>query len=143
MNGSGRLIIEATDVGEESTLAKMIQMVEDAQAKKAPIQRLVDRVSSWFVPAVILIALINFVAQYFVFHQFENALLYSVAILVIACPCALGLATPAAIMAGTGVAAKHGILIKDAQALELAHQLNVIAFDKTGTLTVGKPKLMS
>ncbi|MFZ9264954.1 MAG: heavy metal translocating P-type ATPase, partial [Polynucleobacter sp.] len=125
------------------TLAKMIRMVEDAQAKKAPIQRLVDQVSSWFVPAVILIALINFVTQYLVFYQFENALLYSVAILVIACPCALGLATPAAIMAGTGVAAKHGILIKDAQALELAHQLNVIAFDKTGTLTVGKPKLMS
>ena len=143
MNGSGRLIIQATDVGEESTLAKMIRMVEDAQAKKAPIQRLVDQVSSWFVPAVIAIALINFATQYLVFHEFENALLYSVAILVIACPCALGLATPAAIMAGTGVAAKHGILIKDAQALELAHQLNVIAFDKTGTLTVGKPKVMS
>lgn len=143
MNGSGRLIIQATDIGEESTLAKMIRMVEDAQAQKAPIQRLVDQVSSWFVPAVIVIALINFATQYLVFHQFENALLYSVAILVIACPCALGLATPAAIMAGTGVAAKHGILIKDAQALELAHQLNVIAFDKTGTLTVGKPRLMS
>ena len=143
MNGSGRLIIQATDIGEESTLAKIIRMVEDAQAKKAPIQRVVDQVSSWFVPAVIAIALINFATQYLVFHQFENALLYSVAILVIACPCALGLATPAAIMAGTGVAAKHGILIKDAQALELAHQLNVIAFDKTGTLTVGKPKLMS
>ncbi len=142
MNGSGRLIIQATDVGEESTLAKMIRMVEDAQAKKAPIQRLVDQVSSWFVPAVIAIAMINFATQYLVFHEFENALLYSVAILVIACPCALGLATPAAIMAGTGVAAKHGILIKDAQALELAHQLNVIAFDKTGTLTVGKPKVM-
>lgn len=143
MNGSGRLIIQATDIGEESTLAKMIRLVEDAQAKKAPIQRLVDQVSSWFVPAVIVIALINFATQYLVFHEFENALLYSVAILVIACPCALGLATPAAIMAGTGVAAKHGILIKDAQALELAHQLNVIAFDKTGTLTVGRPKLMS
>lgn len=142
MNGSGRLIIQATDVGEESTLAKMIRMVEDAQAKKAPIQRLVDQVSSWFVPAVIAIAMINFATQYLVFHEFENALLYSVAILVIACPCALGLATPVAIMAGTGVAAKHGILIKDAQALELAHQLNVIAFDKTGTLTVGKPKVM-
>jgi P-type Cu+ transporter len=141
MNGSGRLIIQATDVGEESTLAKMIRMVEDAQAKKAPIQRLVDQVSSWFVPAVIAIAMINFATQYLVFHEFENALLYSVAILVIACPCALGLATPVAIMAGTGVAAKHGILIKDAQALELAHQLNVIAFDKTGTLTVGKPKV--
>jgi Cu+-exporting ATPase len=143
MNGSGRLIIQATDIGEESTLAKMIRMVEDAQAKKAPIQRLVDQVSSWFVPSVILVALINFGGQYLVFHQFENALLYSVAILVIACPCALGLATPAAIMAGTGVAAKHGILIKDAQALELAHKLNIIAFDKTGTLTLGKPKLMS
>ena len=142
MNGSGRLIIQATDVGEESTLAKMIRMVEDAQVKKAPIQRLVDQVSSWFVPAVIAIAMINFATQYLVFHEFENALLYSVAILVIACPCALGLATPVAIMAGTGVAAKHGILIKDAQALELAHQLNVIAFDKTGTLTVGKPKVM-
>ncbi len=142
MNGSGRLIIQATDVGEESTLAKMIRMVEDAQAKKAPIQRLVDQVSSWFVPAVIAIAMINFATQYLVFHEFENALLYSVAILVFACLCALGLATPVPIMAGTGVAAKHGILIKDAQALELAHQLNVIAFDKTGTLTVGKPKVM-
>ncbi|MEY2706446.1 MAG: hypothetical protein RI905_195 [Pseudomonadota bacterium] len=143
MNGSGRLIIQATGVGEESTLAKMIRMVEDAQAEKAPIQRLVDQVSSWFVPTVIAIALINFAGQYLVFHQFENALLYSVAILVIACPCALGLATPAAIMAGTGVAAKYGILIKDAQALELAHKLNIIAFDKTGTLTVGQPQVMS
>ena len=143
MNGSGRLIIQATDVGEESTLAKMIRMVEDAQAEKAPIQRLVDQVSSWFVPVVIAIALVNFATQYLVFHQFEHALLYSVAILVIACPCALGLATPVAIMAGTGVAAKHGILIKDAQALELAHRLNVIAFDKTGTLTAGKPTVMN
>jgi Cu+-exporting ATPase len=117
-------------------------MVESAQAEKAPIQRLVDQVSDWFVPVVILIALINFIFGLFYFGEFEQSLLHSVAILVIACPCALGLATPAAIMVGTGRAAKLGILIKDAQALELAHRLNVIAFDKTGTLTVGKPQLM-
>ncbi|MEO0047511.1 MAG: hypothetical protein RLZZ410_470 [Pseudomonadota bacterium] len=142
MNGAGRLIIKAISVGEESTLAKMIQMVEDAQAKKAPIQRLVDQVSSWFVPAVIGIAITNFMISYFVLGNFEIALIHSVAILVIACPCALGLATPVAMMAGTGVAAKLGILIKDAQALELAHRLNIIAFDKTGTLTIGQPQLM-
>ena len=142
MNGAGRLIIKAISVGEESTLAKMIQMVEDAQAKKAPIQRLVDQVSAWFVPAVIVIAMANFLISYFVVGNFELALINSVAILVIACPCALGLATPVAIMAGTGVAAKSGILIKDAQALELAHRLTIIAFDKTGTLTIGQPQLM-
>ena len=142
MNGTGRLIIKAISVGEESTLAKMIQMVEDAQAKKAPIQRLVDQVSAWFVPAVIVIAIANFLISYFVVGNFELALINSVAILVIACPCALGLATPVAIMAGTGVAAKSGILIKDAQALELAHGLTIIAFDKTGTLTIGQPQLM-
>jgi len=142
MNGAGRLIVKATSVGEESTLAKLIQMVEDAQAKKAPIQRLVDQVSAWFVPAVIVIAMANFLISYFVVGNFELALINSVAILVIACPCALGLATPVAMMAGTGVAAKSGILIKDAQALELAHRLTIIAFDKTGTLTIGQPQLM-
>lgn len=143
MNGSGRLIIRATGVGEDSTLAKLIQMVENAQAKKAPIQRAVDQISAWFVPVVLGIAFLNFLVHFFVLNQFEHALLYSVAILVIACPCALGLATPVAIMAGTGVAAKLGILIKDAEALELAHKLKVIAFDKTGTLTQGKPKVVS
>ena len=142
MNGSGRLIIRATGVGEESTLAKLIQLVENAQAEKAPIQRTVDQISAWFVPVVLVLALLNFLFHYFVLHQFEHALLYSVAILVIACPCALGLATPVAIMAGTGVAAKYGILIKDAEALELAHKLDIIAFDKTGTLTMGHPQLM-
>ncbi len=143
LNGSGRLVIQAQGVGEESTLAKMIRMVEDAQAEKAPIQRLVDQVSSWFVPTVIVIAILNFLVTYFFFETFETSLIRSVAILVIACPCALGLATPVAIMAGTGVAAKSGILIKDAQALELAHRLTTIAFDKTGTLTIGHPQLMT
>jgi Cu+-exporting ATPase len=117
--------------------------VEDAQAAKAPIQRLVDQVSAIFVPTVLLIALLTLLAWYLTGHSFEMSLIYSVAVLVIACPCALGLATPAAIMTGTGVAAKFGILIKDAQALELAHKVDTIAFDKTGTLTVGQPRLLS
>jgi Cu+-exporting ATPase len=141
LNGSGRLIIQATGVGETSVLAKMIALVENAQAEKAPIQRLVDQVSAWFVPAVVLMAVINFLVHALIFNDAQNALLYSVAILVIACPCALGLATPVAIMAGTGVAAKFGILIKDAEALELAHRINIVAFDKTGTLTMGKPSV--
>ena len=141
LNGSGRLIIQATGIGETSVLAKMIALVENAQAEKAPIQRLVDQVSTWFVPVVVLIAAINFLIHALIFNDSQNALLYSVAILVIACPCALGLATPVAIMAGTGVAAKCGILIKDAQALELAHRINIVAFDKTGTLTMGKPSV--
>jgi Cu+-exporting ATPase len=141
LNGSGRLIIQATGFGETSVLAKMIALVENAQAEKAPIQRLVDQVSAWFVPMVVLIAAINFLIHALILNDSQNALLYSVAILVIACPCALGLATPVAIMAGTGVAAKFGILIKDAQALELAHRINIVAFDKTGTLTLGKPSV--
>ena len=141
LNGSGRLIIQATGIGETSVLAKMIALVENAQAEKAPIQRLVDQVSAWFVPMVVLIAAINFLIHALILNDSQNALLYSVAILVIACPCALGLATPVAIMAGTGVAAKFGILIKDAQALELAHRINIVAFDKTGTLTLGKPSV--
>jgi Cu+-exporting ATPase len=143
MNGSGRLLVKAENVGEESTLAKMIHLVEDAQAQKAPIQRLVDQVSSWFVPVVVVLAAANFLFGTFYLGQFQAAILHSVAILVIACPCALGLATPAAIMAGTGVAAKYGILIKDAQALELAHRLTIVAFDKTGTLTMGHPQVMA
>ena len=141
LNGSGRLIIQATGIGETSVLAKMIALVENAQAEKAPIQRLVDQVSTWFVPVVVLIAAINFLIHALIFNDSQNALLNSVAILVIACPCALGLATPVAIMAGTGVAAKCGILIKDAQALELAHRINIVAFDKTSTLTMGKPSV--
>ncbi len=114
-----------------------------AQAKKAPIQRLVDQVSEVFVPVVIAIALVTLLGWGIGTGQWEVAILNAVAVLVIACPCALGLATPTAIMAGTGVAARHGILIKDAEALEIAHKVRVVAFDKTGTLTAGRPELVA
>jgi Cu+-exporting ATPase len=129
--------------GSETVLAHMIRLVEDAQTVKAPIQRLVDQVAVVFVPVVLVIALATFFGWWFVRGDIEAALIHAVAVLVIACPCALGLATPAAIMAGTGVAAKRGVLIKDVQALELAHKVDTVAFDKTGTLTVGQPRLLS
>ncbi|MBP3979381.1 MAG: heavy metal translocating P-type ATPase [Gammaproteobacteria bacterium] len=141
INGDGRVVMQVSAVGAETVLARIIRLVEDAQAAKAPIQRLVDQVSAVFVPVVLLVALATLLAWLWTGAGFEVAVIHAVAVLVIACPCALGLATPAAIMAGTGVAAKHGILIKDAQALELAHQVDVVAFDKTGTLTVGRPRL--
>lgn len=141
INGEGRVVLRATAVGSESVLAQIIRLVSDAQAGKAPIQRLVDQVSAVFVPVVIGIALLTLGGWLLLHAGWESALIHAVAVLVIACPCALGLATPAAIMAGTGVAAKHGILIQDAQALELAHRLDTVAFDKTGTLTVGRPRL--
>ena len=141
INGDGRVVMQVAAVGSETVLSSIIRLVEDAQAAKAPIQRLVDQVSAVFVPVVLVIALATLLGWWLTGHAFELALIHAVAVLVIACPCALGLATPAAIMAGTGVAAKHGILIKDAQALELAHKVDVVAFDKTGTLTVGQPRL--
>lgn len=141
INGDGRVVMQVAAVGSETVLSSIIRLVEDAQAAKAPIQRLVDQVSAVFVPVVLVIALGTVLGWWLTGHAFELALIHAVAVLVIACPCALGLATPAAIMAGTGVAAKHGILIKDAQALELAHKVDVVAFDKTGTLTVGQPRL--
>ncbi|RQR61210.1 Cu(2+)-exporting ATPase [Burkholderia sp. Bp9126] len=141
INGEGALVVETTAIGAETTLARIIRLVESAQAEKAPIQRLVDRVSAVFVPAILGIAALTFVGWMFAGAGAETAILNAVAVLVIACPCALGLATPAAIMAGTGVAARHGVLIKDAQALELAQRATVIAFDKTGTLTEGKPSV--
>jgi Cu+-exporting ATPase len=141
VNGEGRIVLQVGAVGAETVLARIIRLVEDAQAAKAPIQRLVDKVSAVFVPVVLGIALLTLLGWLAVGAGVEVALIHAVAVLVIACPCALGLATPAAIMAGTGVAAKHGILIKDAQALELAHQVDTVAFDKTGTLTVGQPRL--
>ncbi|MDZ7921479.1 heavy metal translocating P-type ATPase [Rhodoferax sp.] len=141
INGEGRVVLQVRAVGVDTVLSHIIRLVEDAQAAKAPIQRLVDQVSAVFVPVVLVIALGTLLAWVFTGHSVETALVHAVAVLVIACPCALGLATPAAIMAGTGVAAKHGILIKDAQALELAHTVRVVAFDKTGTLTVGQPRL--
>ena len=143
VNGEGLLIIKTTAVGAESTLARIVRLVESAQAKKAPIQRLVDRVSAVFVPVVIGIALVTVLGWGLTTGDWEAAILNAVAVLVIACPCALGLATPTAIMVGTGAAAKMGILIKDAEALEVAHGVTVVAFDKTGTLTVGKPELMA
>ncbi|EZH83479.1 metal ABC transporter ATPase [Ectopseudomonas composti] len=142
INGEGRLLVETTALGAETVLSRIIRLVEDAQAAKAPIQKLVDKVSQVFVPTVLLIALATLLGWLAVGAQLENALLNAVAVLVIACPCALGLATPTAIMAGTGVAARHGILIKDAEALEVAHAVRHIAFDKTGTLTEGKPRIV-
>ena len=141
VNGEGLLVARASAVGTETVLAHIIRAVEDAQAGKAPIQRLVDRVSAVFVPAIVIIALATFALWWTLAGDWRVALLNAVAVLVIACPCALGLATPTAIMAGTGVAARYGILIKDAEALELLHGVQVIAFDKTGTLTAGTPRL--
>ncbi|QIL70924.1 copper-translocating P-type ATPase [Diaphorobacter sp. HDW4B] len=143
INGDGRIVMQVSAVGSETVLARIIRLVEDAQAAKAPIQRLVDKVSSVFVPVVLLIALATFIGWMAVGAGLEESLIHAVAVLVIACPCALGLATPVAIMAGTGVAAKNGILIKDAEALEVAHKVDTVAFDKTGTLTVGQPRLIA
>lgn len=141
INGEGRLLVRTTALGAESVLARIIRLVEDAQAAKAPIQKLVDKVSRVFVPAVLVLALITLLGWWLYGAPLETAIINAVAVLVIACPCALGLATPTAIMAGTGVAARHGILIKDAEALERAHEVSAVVFDKTGTLTSGAPRI--
>ncbi|HEH9440624.1 TPA: copper-translocating P-type ATPase [Aeromonas sobria] len=143
INRSGVLEIEATTVGEESSLSKIIALVESAQMGKAPLQQLVDKVSAVFVPVVMAIALFTLLVWYAISNDFGQALLAAVAVLVIACPCALGLATPAAIVTGTGVAARHGILIKDVDTLQKAHAIKALIFDKTGTLTQGRPVLAS
>jgi len=143
INAEGALTVRTLAVGAETTLARIIRMVESAQAGKAPIQRLVDRVSAVFVPVVLGIALLTLAGWMAVGGEGEQALINAVTVLVIACPCALGLATPTAIMVGTGVAARQGILIKDAEALELAHAVTHVAFDKTGTLTEGRPTLVA
>lgn len=143
VNGEGLLLVKTTAIGAESTLSRIIRMVESAQAEKAPIQRLVDRVSAVFVPVVLVAALLTFAGWWVFSGNWQQGVLNAVAVLVIACPCALGLATPTAIMAGTGVAARYGILIKDATALETAHRVGMVAFDKTGTLTEGKPTLVA
>lgn len=144
LNGDGAIEVRVTAVGAQSVLQRIIAMVEDAQAVKAPVQRLVDRVAAVFVPVVVLVALLT-LGLWWGWQRapLEEAVLHAVAVLVIACPCALGLATPAAIMAGTGVAARHGILIQDAQALERATRVDTVAFDKTGTLTLGQPRLVA
>ncbi|AWK88812.1 heavy metal translocating P-type ATPase [Azospirillum thermophilum] len=141
INVDGRLVVETLAVGAETMLAQIVRMVEGAQASKAPIQRLVDRVSAVFVPVVLAIALATFAGWWIAGGDVERAIITAVSVLVIACPCALGLATPTAIMVGTGAAARHGILIKDAEALERAHAVTAVAFDKTGTLTEGKPRV--
>ncbi len=141
VNGDGLLRVRATAVGAESTLARIIRLVEGAQASKAPVQRLVDQISAVFVPVVLVIATLTFAGWVLIAGDWDTAFLAAVSVLVIACPCALGLATPTAIMVGTGLGARHGILIKDAEALERAHRIDSVVFDKTGTLTEGHPAL--
>jgi Cu+-exporting ATPase len=142
VNLDGVIELTVSHVGAESTLSKIINLVEQAQGAKAPVQALVDRISAVFVPAVLLIALVTLLAWGLATGNWQQGILNAVAVLVIACPCALGLATPAAIMAGTGTAASFGILVKDARALEQAKKIDMVVFDKTGTLTHGRPELV-
>jgi len=142
INKSGLLKIRATRVGADTTLNQIIKLVEDAQVARAPIQRLADRVASVFVPAVVLIASLTFLVWKFVYHDtIAQSLVFFIAVLIIACPCALGIATPAAIMVGTGKGAENGLLIKGGEYLEKAHKLTTVVFDKTGTLTKGTPSV--
>jgi Cu+-exporting ATPase len=143
VNGTGGLVMRAERVGADTLLSQIVKMVSEAQRSRAPIQRLADQVSSYFVPAVILVAIITFVAWYAVGPKppFAHALVNAVAVLIVACPCALGLATPMAVMVGTGRGARAGILIRNAEALEVFRKVNTLIVDKTGTLTEGKPKL--
>ena len=141
VNGEGLIHCRATGVGSHTLLAGIIRMVEQAQGSKAPVQRLADRISAIFVPVVTVIAFLAFAGWWFFAGDFTSGLVNAVAVLVIACPCALGLATPTAIMVGTGRGAASGILVKNAEALELAKNVEVLAVDKTGTLTQGKPEV--
>ena len=142
INGKSGIIIKAEKVGNETLLSQIVQMVTEAQRSQAPIQRLADVVSAYFVPAVVLVAIIAFVVWMF-FGSFTYALVAAVSVLIIACPCALGLATPMSIMVGTGHGAKNGVLVKNAEALEILEKVDAIVVDKTGTLTEGKPRLQS
>ncbi len=143
LNGAGRLMVEVTATGVDTVLAQIVRRVENAQMAKAPIQRQVDRVAAVFVPVVLVIALATFGGWWLAGVGVERAIMNAVAVLVIACPCALGLATPAAVMVGTGIAARHGILVKDLEALERLAAVTVVAFDKTGTLTAGRPEVVA
>jgi len=145
INGTGSLLMRAERVGKDTMLSQIVRMVAAAQRSRAPIQKLADQVSGWFVPAVVLIALVTFVAWALVGPdpRFSHALINAVAVLIIACPCALGLATPMSIMVGTGRAASLGVLVKNAEALELMEMIDTLVIDKTGTLTVGKPSLIA
>lgn len=143
INKSGSFVFKASKIGSETMLSQIIKLVQEAQGSKAPIQRIADTISAYFVPIVIMFAIATF-AIWYIFGPtpaFLFALLNSIAVLIIACPCAMGLATPTAIMVGTGRGAEKGILIKDAESLEIAHKVNTVIFDKTGTLTVGKPQV--
>ncbi|MCB1889049.1 MAG: cadmium-translocating P-type ATPase [Rhodocyclaceae bacterium] len=139
INGTGLLRCRATGVGSHTMLASIVRLVEQAQGSKAPVQRLADRVSAIFVPVVVVVAVLTFGGWLLAGAPLQQALVNAVAVLVIACPCALGLATPTAIMVGTGQGARHGVLVRNAEALELAERLGVLAVDKTGTLTEGRP----
>jgi len=139
INKTGSFKFRATRVGKDTLLAQIVQLVQQAQGSKAPIQRLADRVTGWFVPVVIGVAIATFVIWFLALGNLTLALITTVGVLIIACPCALGLATPTSIMVGTGKGAENGILIKGADSLELAHQIQTIVLDKTGTLTQGKP----
>lgn len=141
INGHGLIKLKVMALGSETMLSRIIRMVEEAQINKAPIQKLVDKISAYFVPTILIIALLTVLGSILIGLDIEKAIIHGVAVLVIACPCALGLATPTSIMVGTGIAAQTGILIKDAEALELTHKVTLVAFDKTGTLTEGKPKV--
>ena len=145
VNGTGSLLMRAERVGAETLLAQIVQMVSEAQRSRAPIQRLADVVAGWFVPIVVLVAVITFLSWWFFGPEppLAHALVNAVAVLIIACPCALGLATPMSIMVGTGRGATHGVLIKNAEALEIMEKVDTLVTDKTGTLTVGKPQLAS
>jgi P-type Cu+ transporter len=139
INKTGSFKFKATKVGKDTFLAQIVKLVQQAQGSKAPIQRLADRVTGWFVPAVIAIAIATFILWYNIMGNVTMALITTVGVLIIACPCALGLATPTSIMVGTGKGAENGILIKGAESLEMAHKLRTIVLDKTGTITQGKP----
>jgi len=141
ININGAVQIEATKVGQDTVLAQIVKMVAEAQVKKAPIQKLADKISSIFVPIVLGIAVVTAISWYFVTGDWAQSIIPAVAVLVIACPCSLGLATPTAIMVGTGLGARRGILIKNGEALEKGKKIDVVMFDKTGTLTEGKPKV--
>lgn len=143
MNKTGSFLLRAENIGSDTMLSRIIKLVEEAQGSKAPIQRIADIISSYFVPIVIMLSLATFVLWYDLGagNPLLLAILNAVAVLIIACPCAMGLATPTAIMVATGLGAEHGILIRDAESLETAHKINTIIFDKTGTLTEGKPKV--
>ena len=145
VNGTGSLLMRAERVGRDTMLAQIVRMVADAQRSRAPIQALADKVSAWFVPAVVVIAIISFLVWYFVGPEprIAHALVNAIAVLIIACPCALGLATPMSIMVGTGRGATAGVLVKNAEALELMEKIDTLVVDKTGTLTLGKPKLVA